>query len=300
MEQDGAFVQAMREAVIRVAERLTMSGIPNEICGNLRRGRPWMRSGIVVAETETEVVHKIFSDLAPNTIPQKPNTTRIYVDGLCIHIYAASEDNFGAATIYYTGPVAFRKCLCSDANSQGLSFSVSGLWHGKQRIAGKTEQQIFDCLGLEYTPPGERRAYTTRRAERKKKLRANSINERKAVFRAILTIFANRQRGALPVSRSEIDREIGASWLTERALNAILTWMQRHGIVTQAHGGGWLANRLPDSGICWVHGKALPCYICRKKKAREDAQVVAAQNREIKRKVKEANDVVLGICGSGN
>jgi len=276
-----------------------MLGIPNEICGNLRRGIPWVKSGILVAETDTETVHSLLSEFSPTTTPQKPNTTRVYVNKKRIHIYAAKAENYGAAILYYTGPEKFRKCICSDARSQGLKLSVTGLWQGKQRIAGRTEEQIFACLGLDFIPPDRRRAYTTKRAERNKRLRKNSINERKAIFKSILSIFANRQRGGLPVKRTEIMRDINASWLTDVTFTTIVAWMQRHGLVTLS-GTGYLPNKLPTSGICWTHGKALPCYVCRRIQKREEAMEIARRNRESRNRIKEAEDVVLGICGSGN
>ena len=279
-----------------VARDLYEADIRFEICGKIRRGiLKDVESGIIVAQAPTTDIHKILARWEPATNYKHPNTTLVRVNLFPIFVYSATEENWGAALFFYTAHGMHKSCVCSMARSQGLKLSLTGVWQGKHRIAGKTEEQIYACLGLPYYPPTERYGPIKNiEGEKKKKMRANSIEERKKIYRAIVKVFSERQRGTLPVKRSEIFKNLD-EYMTEPVLNGHMVWLQKHGLATNVK-GGWLANALPPDGICWEHGKASPCQVCRRKVERTQ---IKQYIKELRKQKGEPN-VILGACGSNN
>lgn len=63
------------------------------------------------------------------------------------------EECFGAALAYFTGSKAHNIRMRELARKKGWKLSEYGLFEGEVRIAGRTEQEIFDALGLPWIPP---------------------------------------------------------------------------------------------------------------------------------------------------
>ncbi len=62
-------------------------------------------------------------------------------------------ESFGSALHYLTGSKAHNIRIRSIAQDKGLKVNEYGIFKGKRRIAGKTEEEIFSSLGLPYIPP---------------------------------------------------------------------------------------------------------------------------------------------------
>ncbi len=60
---------------------------------------------------------------------------------------------FGAALQYFTGSKDHNIVLRTMAQKQGLKISEYGVFREEQRIAGRTEEEVYQSLGLEYIPP---------------------------------------------------------------------------------------------------------------------------------------------------
>ena len=62
-------------------------------------------------------------------------------------------DAFGAAQMYFTGSKAHNIVLRKRARKAGLKLNEYGLFRGAKRIAGRTEEDVFKALGLDWIPP---------------------------------------------------------------------------------------------------------------------------------------------------
>lgn len=280
--------------VQEVVDRLCRAGLRFEICGKLRRGAVWgsINSVIIVVEASTQEIHEVVKEWEPATFKTKPNTTCIRVNMLPIFLIATTSESWGAALLFYTGHHDHKKCLCSIARSQGLKLSLSGLWQGKYRIAGREERQIYDCLGVPWYPPRRRVGLIpTIRGARVKRMRENAIQERKMVYKAIIKVFSERLRGSLPVKKSELLQNLD-SYLHPNVVHGHLIWLKTHGLITQVK-GGWLANSLPEGGICWQHGRPLECRVCARKALKRESD----KYYDAVRRAKEMPNVILGTCG---
>ena len=63
------------------------------------------------------------------------------------------EDSYGAALQYFTGSKAHNIKLRSLAKERGLKISEYGVFRGEEKIAGRTEEEVYEVLGLPFIPP---------------------------------------------------------------------------------------------------------------------------------------------------
>jgi DNA polymerase (family 10) len=80
-------------------------------------------------------------------------TTVVLRSGLQVDIRAVPEDSYGAALLYFTGSKAHNIALRSLANERDWKLNEYGLFAGKRRIAGVSEQEVYQKLGLAFIPP---------------------------------------------------------------------------------------------------------------------------------------------------
>jgi DNA polymerase (family 10) len=80
-------------------------------------------------------------------------TTVVLRSGLQVDLRVVPEQSYGAALIYFTGSKAHNIALRGIANSHKWKLNEYGLFSGKRRIAGATEEEVYKKLGLAYIPP---------------------------------------------------------------------------------------------------------------------------------------------------
>jgi len=73
--------------------------------------------------------------------------------GLQVDLRVVPEESFGAALQYFTGSQAHNIVLRGMAKGRGLKINEYGVFRGDQRIAGKTEEEVYAALGLPWIPP---------------------------------------------------------------------------------------------------------------------------------------------------
>lgn len=73
--------------------------------------------------------------------------------GLKADVICAEPTVFGAALLHATGSSDHIDALRARASSSGLELRADGLWSGSERLAGATEEEIYDRLGLTWIPP---------------------------------------------------------------------------------------------------------------------------------------------------
>ncbi len=78
--------------------------------------------------------------------------------GLRVDLRALEPDAYGAALLYFTGSKAHNIELRQIAQARSLKLNEYGLFKGTRRVAGKTEAEIYEYLGLDWIPPELREA----------------------------------------------------------------------------------------------------------------------------------------------
>ncbi len=74
-------------------------------------------------------------------------------EGFDVDIRVVKEKNYGAALQYFTGSKEHNIATRKIAISKGLKLNEYGLFKGSKMIAGKTEEEVYRKLGMEWIPP---------------------------------------------------------------------------------------------------------------------------------------------------
>jgi len=156
------------ETAKEVARQITVTLLPHcqsiEIAGSIRREKP------IVHDIDIVLIPKLgaapYIGTLLTTIGElKANGDKIkrvfLVDyDITIDIYLATPENWTTLLLIRTGSKENNIRLCTIAKSKGwqLKANGDGLFNAEgQRIAGDTEQSIYEALAIRYQEPQERR-----------------------------------------------------------------------------------------------------------------------------------------------
>lgn len=73
--------------------------------------------------------------------------------GLQVDLRVVADESYGAALHYFTGSKAHNIAVRYIAQKKGLKINEYGVFRGKNRIAGETEESIYRAVGLSFIPP---------------------------------------------------------------------------------------------------------------------------------------------------
>ncbi len=73
--------------------------------------------------------------------------------GLPCDLRVVPRESFGAALHYFTGSKAHNIALRKLGMEHGLKINEYGVWRGRRRIAGETEESVYAAVGLPYIAP---------------------------------------------------------------------------------------------------------------------------------------------------
>lgn len=74
-------------------------------------------------------------------------------DARQVDLRVVPSDSYGAALQYFTGSKAHNIRLRNLAKDKGLKVSEYGVFKGDEKIAGKTEEEVYSAVGLPWIPP---------------------------------------------------------------------------------------------------------------------------------------------------
>jgi DNA polymerase (family 10) len=80
-------------------------------------------------------------------------STVVLRNGLQVDLRMIAEESFGAALLYFTGSKAHNIAVRKLGQDRGLKLSEYGLFRGLERIAGRTEEEVYRALDLDYVEP---------------------------------------------------------------------------------------------------------------------------------------------------
>ncbi len=129
-----------------------------EIAGSIRRRKETVGDiDILVTTDRPKEVMKYFSnlDLVEDVVVSGPtkSTVRLKENGIDVDLRAFDDKIFGSALMYFTGSKETNVELRRIAISQGLKLSEYGVFNGEKLLAGRTEEDIFETLGMQYIEP---------------------------------------------------------------------------------------------------------------------------------------------------
>ena len=134
--------------------------VDSEVCGSIRRMVPNGIDGIDIVVRQPvyhvfEILERSFGCFGKKAAPDAKQL-KFIIDDVVFRFYGADSESWGAMTLFATGDPFFNIELRSEAKAQGYKLNQYGLWLMEDRIAGKTEKQVFDALGFEWVEPKNR------------------------------------------------------------------------------------------------------------------------------------------------
>lgn len=151
------------ESVWPVAEALVrgLREVPGvrqiALAGSFRRSRETVGDlDVLVTSDDAEAVFDAFSH-QPQVREVRlrgPTKETVLLEGeLQVDLRVVEPDAFGAALQYFTGSKDHNVRLRALARERGLKVNEYGVYRGEERVAGRTEEEVYAALGLAYIPP---------------------------------------------------------------------------------------------------------------------------------------------------
>jgi DNA polymerase (family 10) len=97
-------------------------------------------------------------------------STVLLRSGLQVDLRVVPQVSYGAALHYFTGSKAHNIAVRTLGVKKGLKINEYGVFKGKTRIAGRTEEEVFKQVGLPYIEPEMRENWGEIEAARKNRL----------------------------------------------------------------------------------------------------------------------------------
>ncbi|MDH5567310.1 MAG: PHP domain-containing protein, partial [Myxococcales bacterium] len=124
--------------------------------GSVRRRRETVGDlDFVVAARDTPRVILAFVEMPEVAHVTARGHTKALVrlaSGMDADLRVVPQASFGAALAYFTGSVAHNVALRRIARQRGLKLNEYGLYRGSRRVAGRSEEEIYDALDLAFVP----------------------------------------------------------------------------------------------------------------------------------------------------
>ena len=132
------------------------------IAGSIRRRRETIGDAdlLVVSSTARRVMDFLVNMpevVAVHGTGTTKGSVRLDV-GMDLDVRVIPTDSFGAALAYFTGSKTHNVALRRRAQDRGLKLNEYGVFRGRRRIAGRTEEEVYAALELPYIPPELREA----------------------------------------------------------------------------------------------------------------------------------------------
>lgn len=156
----GRFLLGAVLPLVREIERRLAGLAPVEravVAGSIRRRKETVGDAdLLVASRDPSAVMDYFVAMPEVMHVHARGETKASVklrNGMNMDLRVVSGDSFGAALNYFTGSKDHNVALRRIAQERGLKLNEYGLFRGEQKIAGRTEEEIYAALDLSYIPP---------------------------------------------------------------------------------------------------------------------------------------------------
>ena len=153
----------LRSVAAQFAEplRAYLKSVPGvsevEIAGSYRRGRDTVGDLDVLVGARTAAATlkalRTYRDLRTLTAAGTTKATGVLRNGMQVDIRVVAPQSFGAALHYFTGSRDHNIHIRRRAQERGYKLSEYGLFRGRKRVAGASEEELFEVLGLKWIAP---------------------------------------------------------------------------------------------------------------------------------------------------
>ncbi len=133
-----------------------------EFAGSYRRGKDTVGDlDILVVAEDSHTVMEHFAEYSGVAEVLARGDTKMSVrlqSKLQVDLRVVAEESFGAALQYFTGSKAHNVVLRGMAKARGLKVNEYGVFRGEDRVAGRSEEEVYGAVDLPWIPPELREA----------------------------------------------------------------------------------------------------------------------------------------------
>lgn len=116
---------------------------------NLSRTHPNFRQITIAGDVRRQ--GELIEDLSLVAISDQPQAAKPVLGNIQLHL--CREDNFGSTLLFATGSPAHIQALVAFAKKKHLILTPNGIKSGRKVLSSKTEEEIYEALGLDFIPP---------------------------------------------------------------------------------------------------------------------------------------------------
>ena len=130
-----------------------------EVAGSIRQGKPMVGDVDIVIIPKTPV-DEFIAKIKETIEFEYGGTKKLFgmFMGRPVNIFITTPDSYGACLYQSTGPALYNVHKRQLAKSKGFKLNEYGLYNREtgEKVAGATEESIFEALGWKYTRPEDR------------------------------------------------------------------------------------------------------------------------------------------------
>ena len=126
------------------------------VAGSLRRRKETIGDLDILAVADSADIMDIFAgmDRVAKVLVQGDTKTSVRLEGgLQVDLRIVDAESFGSALQYFTGSRDHNIAVRKRAIRQGYKLNEYGLFKGDSRVAGETEEDVYETLDLAWIPP---------------------------------------------------------------------------------------------------------------------------------------------------
>ncbi|MBS0393580.1 MAG: DNA polymerase/3'-5' exonuclease PolX [Proteobacteria bacterium] len=163
LEHRGVPVRMLRNDAAPIATALErhLRAVPDVatvvVAGSYRRGRETVGDlDVLVSSEEPAAAIDAFCryDEVRDVVARgRTRAAVVLLNGLAVDLRVVPAAGFGAALHYFTGNKAHNIRMRNLARRAGLKLNEYGLFRGRRRVAGRTEEEVFAAVGLPWIAP---------------------------------------------------------------------------------------------------------------------------------------------------
>ncbi|MEF8823142.1 MAG: DNA polymerase/3'-5' exonuclease PolX [Desulfohalobiaceae bacterium] len=128
-----------------------------EVAGSYRRRKETVGDLdiLVQAEDNSRIMEHFvaYEDVTEVLMQGETRTSVVLRGGMQVDVRAVPAESFGAALHYFTGSKAHNIAVRRMGQNLGYKINEYGIYQGEEQIAGSTESEVYNAVGLTYIEP---------------------------------------------------------------------------------------------------------------------------------------------------
>lgn len=128
-----------------------------EVAGSNRRKKETVKDADILASCKngSKLMERFlnYEDVEKVIAGGESKSTVRLRSGFHVDLRLIPGKSFGSALLYFTGSKAHNISIRKIAVNKNLKINEYGIYRGKKRLAGKTEEEMYDKIGLKYIEP---------------------------------------------------------------------------------------------------------------------------------------------------